>query len=283
MSINFKLVVFFIFVLLVQNGVAGSTYVSPSFYFTYGDYSNKNVSTSFVFYNTLQLTEKFFLVNSYDNLTITAPNSAGWSYKQQMLSGGVFANFFPFYYKFTYAHLKGDFKLKGYSGADYSDYSNLYNLDFVYYKNLFYYGFSYSYINSHGVLTADSLEKQSAHQLSLKLEYIIHPKVFLSLKPNFSKIEDGRNLYSVAYKIHYLPLPELLFKVGGFIGERAYFFDPDLLIIFNQNETQKLQVFGTVEYFPSYLLKLAVSFQHSEFAGYSIDYYTAGVKLNLNF
>jgi hypothetical protein len=132
-------------------------------------------------------------------------------------------------------------------------------------------------------LTADSLEKQSAHQLNLKVEYIIHPKVFLSIKPNLSKIEDGRNLFSAAFKIHYLPIHELLLKAGGFTGERAYYFDPDLLTIFNQNDTQKLQLFGTVEYFPSYLLKLAVSFQHTKFAGYSINYYTAGVKLNLNF
>ncbi len=266
-----------------ERGYGDSVYVSPSFYYTYGDYSNKNSSNSFAFYNTLQLSKRFFLINSYDNLKITARDSIKWNYNQQMLSAGLFGNYFPYFLKFTYAHIKGDFKLKDYDFGSYSDYSNLFNFDFMYYQNLFYYGISYTFINSHGILTIDSLSKQSAHQLNLKLEYIIHPQIFLSIKPNYSKIEDGRNLLSTAFKIHYLPLPELLIKAGGFAGERAYYFDPDLLIIFNQNETQKLQVFGTVEYFPSYLLKLAVSFQHSEFAGYSINYYTAGVRLNLNF
>jgi hypothetical protein len=271
--------------ILFFKGYSDSLYVSPSFYFTFGNYTDNNDSKSFAFYNSLQLSQRYYLINGYDNLSIKADS---WKYHQQFFLGGVFVNYFPFYFKFNYAHIKGDFKLNDIpdfneASSNYSDYSNLFNLDLIYYQDLFYYGTSLTYFHAIGKVTKDLLTSQSVGQLTFRLEYIPTPDIFLSLKPNYTFCKDGRKLYSLALKGHYLLSANFLVKTGGQIGERAYYFDSDLLTIFNQPQTQKFQAFLQLEYFPSIFWKFTLAYQNTKFETYSINYFTIGFKTGIEY
>lgn len=258
---------------------ADSTLVSPSFYFTYGNYSSKDVSKSYAFYNTSEITKNYFLTVNYDNLLITGKD---WNYLQQTFLASNYVNLFPIGVKLTYAHLKGDYSYTPYRYS-YSDYTNLYNLDLFYYKNLYYLGVSYAYLHAKGNLNIYSLAQQTASQLTLRFEKIVSNDFFLSIRPNYSQISDGRKLYSLSGKFHYLISPRLLLKAGGLIGKRAYYFDSDLLTIYNQDYTQTSLYFGQLEYSTSPSIKLISSYQYTKFKNYSINYFILGIKSNFFF
>ena len=61
------------------------------------------------------------------------------------------------------------------------------------------------------------------------------------------------------------------------LGERAYFYDEDLLVIFNQDETQKKLFLGKLELNLSKNLSLPFIYQYSDFETYKIDYASAGI------
>lgn len=272
-------------IILSFDSLADSLYVSPSFYYTYGNYSDKSTSKSFAFYNSLQLSFKNYLINSYDNLLI---KTSDWNYKQQTFSAGIYSVYFPYFFKFNYSHIKGDYRLKDFpdfdeSSLNYSDFTNLYSLDFIYYQNLFYFGAALTYQNAIGKLSINQLEKQRVGQITLRFENIFSPDIFLSVKPNYTFCTDGRKLFSVAAKIHYLISPYWLIKAGGFAGKRAYYFDTDLITIFNQPQTQYWQGFVQLDYFPSLFWKFTLNYQYTKFETYKINYFTAGVKTALEF
>ena len=182
---------------------------------------------------------------------------------------------FPYYFKINYAHYVGDYNYKPFEFS-YNDYTNLYNLDFFHNLDWYYWGLSYSHLNQIGFANS------SSHQVTLRLEKILSNELFVSLKPSFTRLNDGKNLFSASLKLHYAPMTELVFKIGGFAGERAFYFDSDLLTIFNQNSIQKYQVFGQIEYSPIILFKLTAGYQHNRFADFNVDYLYAGVKANFN-
>ena len=64
-------------------------------------------------------------------------------------------------------------------------------------------------------------------------------------------------------------------------GKRAYYFDENLLTIFNQDETQKKIYSAKVELNLTKQFILPIVFQYSEFQTYNIKYFTAGIKLKL--
>lgn len=258
---------------------ADSTFVSPSFYFTYGDYSNKNFSRSLAFYNTSAITKNSFLTVHYDNLSISATD---WNYLQQTFLVGSYLNFFPLGIKGTYAHLIGNYSYRPYTFT-YNDYTDLYNFDLFYYKNLYYLGFSFTYLKAKGILNVSGLSKQKVSQVTLRFEKILSNDLFVSIKPNYSQLSDGRKLYSLSGKFHYLLSSQLLLKAGGMIGKRAYYFDSDLLTIYNQDYTQTSLYFGQLEYSVSTSIKLISSYQRTKFQNYSINYFILGIKSNFFF
>jgi hypothetical protein len=250
---------------------ADSTYLSPSVYYTNGSYSEGRVSNSISFYNVLQLSGNFYLINHYDHLEV---KSSEWNYMQQTFLGGLFIDVFPLLMKFNYAHYKGDYNHIPFH-YKYSDFTNLFSTDVFYYTDEFYLGAAYMHLNETGY------KKQITDQVTLRFEKILSYHFFISFKPSYSRLLDGRNLFSAALKSHYLVNPDLLLKFGGFGGERAYYFDTDLLTIFNQDDTQRYQLFAQAEYSFFKELTIILSYQHTKFTAFEINYLVAGLKANL--
>jgi len=266
----------FIFLFLIFSfvGKADSLSVYPGFYYTYGNYSSNASSRSFAGYLPFVFNLKHTFVLGYDNLRINTPD---WIYDQQTYNAGTILSFDPVYLKFNYAYLNGDYSEKT-TTYSYADKTNILNFETIFRIRLFYLGISYAHLNMDG-----GILQQSTDQFTGRIEWAVDPRVYLSVKPGYVKIKDGRKLTSVAAKIHYLPVNQVLIKAGGMFGQRAYYFDSDLLTLFNQNETQKKQYFGQFEYSPSSKFRIILSYQHAEFETYSINYYIAGIKTNITF
>ena len=273
--------IFILFLLFVTKyGWSDSTYnyFNPGLFYTYGSYSNSVKSNSVAFYNTLQISERLYLINGYDNLQIKTPTAMGWKYSQQLFLGGLYYNAYPYFLKGNYIYLLGKFNYSKEVGYNYTDVSHLFNFDFIYYQNLFYYGVAYDYFIANGILSMDSLRTRKIHQITLRWEYIISPDLFISLKPNYTKIDDGRDLFSAEIKFRYLVYPRFVLTSGGFYGARAYYFDSDLLTLFNQNFTQEYRIFGQLDYYPIDKLSISAGYQHTKFSDFSINYIIAGLR-----
>lgn len=260
---------------------ADSTFISASFYYTHGAYSEGRKSNSFAFYNTVGITNNMYLIAHYDYLPI---KSNDWEYLQQTFLGGIIANIFPFFLKFNYAHYKGKFNYLPIPD-EYSDYTNLYSADLFHFTDGYYFGAAFNHLNMIGEAYDDfgfkGFSKKAVNQLTLRVEKILSYDIFLSVKPSYTKVSDGRELYSVALKMHYLLLPDVLIKLGGFAGERAYYFDSDLLTIFNQDPTQKYQVFAQADFSITDELKFIAAYQHTKFTLFEINYFIAGIRTSL--
>ncbi|MBA4250563.1 MAG: hypothetical protein C0425_04225 [Chlorobiaceae bacterium] len=274
MKFRFLVILFFINSFFSFSQVSGNLLQSSIFY-TNANYDNENKSNSFAFYNTLEISKNIFLLNSYDNLTIDNP---AWDYNQQMFLGGVSTSFSNVFLKFIYLHLKGNFNYNASELFNYSDFTNLYSFDFIFQDKINFYGIAYSHLNATGVLSQDSLPKQTVNQFTLRYERILGERFLIAVRPNFSLLQDGRNLFSLGGKIHYLPFSQLLIKVGGFAGKRAYYFDNDLLTLFNQNETQKSQIYLQAELNLIKQITLIASYQNTTFENYEINYFVIGIR-----
>lgn len=253
------------------NAQSDSLYLSPSFYYTHGIYSDKTNSDAYSFFNTIEPVRKLYLINHFEKLFI---NNSAWDYDQSAILAGGIVDQFPYYIKFNFAHYAGKYaeKLTDYS---YKDYTNLYNLDAFYYIDSWYIGPAFVHLNRIG------FANQQTNQFTLRIEKILSFYTYLSLKPTYIKINSGQELFSIYAKMHYQAYDNLLLKAGGFIGKRINYFDTDLLTIFNQDYIQKHQVFVQAEFDPLKWLRLIFSYQNTGFEDFSINYIVLGLKSNL--
>jgi len=262
---------------------ADSIYFSPSFYYTRGDYSNNSYSNSYAGYLAISNLRNTLLL-SYDNLTIGGGDN---KYIHHYFNAGGILGFTNFYLKLNYGHAEGSYNQNttgrgnmfnnNNTNSSTNDVNNLYSIDAFYTDYSTYLGVGYSFQKQEGNVSRD------VYQILLRLEYIPHWRILFSLKPVWTYVSDGRELFGLNGRINYLPFDRFLIKAHGFYGERAYFFDPDLLILFNQDETQKYLAALQLEYYFTYNFNIAAGFQHTSFGSYKINYYILGVRTNLVF
>ncbi|HZW38348.1 MAG TPA: hypothetical protein VFF33_03525 [Ignavibacteriaceae bacterium] len=260
---------------------ADSTYVYPGFYYTNGNYSNNDYSNSYAFYTSFFL-NKLAPSLSYEKVIV---NNSNWKYDENFFTLGIGFYVDKSFLKFNYGYIYSTYETPSVlnnGGMGYGqgrrksvntsvEKNNIFNGDYILY-DYFNYGVSYTYQNQSGVLPLN------VNQLTLRFERNFNYNFFVSLKPSVSIVSDKRKLYSASLRLHYLIFPDLMLKTGGFIGERTYFFDNDLLVFFNQNETQKYQIWAQIDYYLFNKVTLSLSYQHTNFSDYSINYYIAGIR-----
>lgn len=264
-----KVVLMFLFTGIIY---ADSSFVGPSVYYTNGSYSNENTSRSFALYNLMQVSRNFSFIQHYDNLLIKNPD---WKFRQHVFLGGVIADYNPFIVKFNYGHYTGDY-LDNYSTSqlsfNYSDMTEVISSDIIFYSNWSYMGLSYTYI------TTEGFAEKNVHQTVLRFDRFVSPRLFVSIRPAASVIQNGNTLFSTSIKMNYYPSEHFIIKAGAFAGERTFYFDTDLLVFFNQNDIQKYAFTGQLEYILFKNLALITAFSHNTFKSFEVNYFVAGIR-----
>jgi len=268
---------FLLIIFLLSHMNYSQSAFSPSAYYTYGDYSTGNYSHDVSAYTSIKLSRKNdYFILGFDKLIIKNPV---YEFDQKMFAGGIIKNVYPFYLKFNYAHINGDFSSNLINSSpninNYTDKTNLFNGGLLYNFDLYFVGFTYTYLN------LDGLKSVNSHQVETDLIWQVSPKFIFSVKPLYTYVTDGRRLFSVNVKFDLPVSHNVKFSADGSFGERAYYFNPDLLTIYNQDETQRTTLSFRGEFQLLKALKFIASYQYAEFNIFNINYIIGGIKFSL--
>lgn len=268
-----KYFAFFLFLSSIVCAQPDKHSFTPSVYYTYGNYSNNNYSNSYSAYGKLVIDRLNYLVAGFDDLLI---HSRDWNYDQQTVLIGGFKNYYPFYLKANYLYIQGEFNYKPFGRLyDYTENTHLINGEVLYNVGFVFFGASYSFLSLKG------LESIYSNQIGLSFIWRAKSNLSIAVKPYYTAVSDERSLFSAMVKVNYSPWENLMLILNAAGGERAYFFNTDLLTIFNQPETQKTHGSVRVEYSPFQNFAIIGAYQHSEFSDYTIDYFVGGFKYNI--
>ena len=271
MKIN--LISIFVFLALVKiTAQPKVTSLSPSVFYTYGNYSDGTYSASVSGFASVGLNYKDFIVAGFDRLLINSPT---WKYDQKMFTLGGTKNIYPFYLRFFYSHISGDYNSKP-AGYSYTDKLNVFDINMLYNYNLYFFGLSGNYIS------LDGFYDLSITHFSAVIKRLLGTNILLSANFTQSVVSDGRNLSSIKIDMNFKIDNSFSLYGSGAFGQRTYYYDDQLLTIFNQNETQKLNLNLTGKYLIIPNLTFLINYTYAEFDSYNINYFTAGIKFNIN-
>ncbi len=274
-----KIIIITIFVLIASVKITAQmkvTSFSPSAFYTNSNYSDGGSANAVSEFATVGFNYKDFVTLGYDKLLINHPTgsisaSNGWKYDQQMFTFGGTKNIYPFYLGFYYSYITGEYKSKP-AGFSYTDKLNVLDVNLLFNKGFYFIGLSGNYITLDGIINLN-IEHYTA-----VVKRLIGTKFLFAATFTKSIISDGRNLNSVKIDINYKISNLFSIDGSGAFGERAYFYDDTILTIFNQNETQKLNVSLTLKYLVSRKLTFITNYTYSDFSTYNINYFSGGIK-----
>lgn len=242
----------------------------PSLYYTYGNYTNNNYSSGISGYGSVRFNDFDYLIIGYDNLQIF---NNDWDFDQNMIALNAVKNLYPFYVSAAYAYINGKFSYKPFT-YNYRDRTHLLNAGLLYNMDLIFLGAGFTFMDLNGYKSV------TAKQYYLKFHWQLSPSTLLKVIPLYSTINDGRKLYSASLGIDHKLFSNMDVMISMSIGERAYYFNPDLLTVFNQDETQKFNLsakfsykLGSLTVIPNFIL--------SKFESYNIKYFSLGLQITL--
>jgi hypothetical protein len=254
-------------------------FFQPSAYFTYGSYSDKSNSKQYSVYSLFSWNNYDYLVLGYDRIEISNRlNIYNWNYKQNNFSGGFHYWFSDLNLKLKLDFLKIDGRYKD-NAISYSllDKGYLVSPEFISGVYPFYYGVGFCYLKQSGK------NKLNANQLYLRTDYYPHYKVLLNSILSSHFISDGRKQASLQLSIFYFPVYELSIKGSFSIGSRSIYYNPDLMVLYNQLETQTSNYSFQVNYNFYKNIVASIQYQKANFSSYQINYIVFGIKSSFYF
>ncbi len=257
--------------LAIFYSVSAQTYTDrfrPSYYFTYGDYSNDRLLRSHSAYATLNFKTADYLVLGFDNLII---QDKEFEYFQKSYFAGGMLQFHPFYLKLNYARTLGDYDYLP-EPWEYDETMNLFNAEALYYIRPLYFGLNFTYIKQSGEYPV------SIKQAGAKLIYYPLINLYFVLNPHYTILSIGDKRFALNMKAGWYPVKKLHLSTEIMAGKRGHYFDPDKLTIFSQPETQDSFYGLRAEYDLTDYLQLIGSFQYTNFEHYFVKYYVVGIK-----
>ncbi len=246
--------------------VANGLTFYPSAYFVKGNYSDERRSENYSFYNTVKITDRFYFTGAFEKLKLTYTD---FTLGQNNYLAGGYLNRFPFFFKIYYSHIDSDV-------LEINSSSNLISGEVFYFIKPFYFGTAYSFYKINDEVNTIS------NQVTLRLDWIINPIIYLSIRPNFTHAINKQKFLSLSGKLSFSPTSKFTLKAAGAIGKRIYYFDNNLLIIFNQPEIQKSLLTLQCDYNLLEELTITGGFQKTEFSGYTINHFIIGLKSKIN-
>lgn len=244
--------------------------IQPSGYFTYGKYSDKTISNQYSIFLGGSFGYNNYFVVGYDNIKVS---NDVWKYDQENYS-------FGFHYwildlktklKFDFVSIKGKYS-DNTTNRPLSDNGTLISPEVSFGVYPFYYGIGYSAFSQKG------LNKINSSQIYLRADYYPHHKFLITLIPSFHLISDNSKYLSLQTSITYFPIYELSLNSTFSVGARKFYYNPDLMVLFNQIDTQTGNYSFRVNYnfYKNFVASLI--YQKSKFTNYEIDYFVIGLK-----
>lgn len=267
--------IFFPVLFIFTSVYSQSILIQPSTFFTYGNYSDKTISRQYSFFLGGSIGQSNFLVAGYDIIQL---KNELWRYEQTNLALGI-------HYWITdwRLKLKTDFLLiKGKYTDDFNnkrliDNGFLISPEMVYGVYPLHYGLGASYFLENGNY------KTNSSQLYLRMDYYPHYKFLITLIPSFHLISDNSKYLSFQTMLTYFPFYELSINSTFTIGARKFYYNPDLMVLFNQLETQLSNYSFRINYNFYKNLVASLIYQKSKFSSYKIDYFVIGIRSSIYF
>ncbi|MCR4416693.1 MAG: hypothetical protein NUV92_02970 [Ignavibacteria bacterium] len=252
----------------------GSFFFQPSIYFTYGDYSDRTNSQQYSVFSTFSWNNYDYLVLGYDRINIkNKTRNLRWEYYQNNFSGGIHYWLSELKMKLKLDLLKIDGNYKDdYISNNLVDDGYLISPEIVLGVYPFYYGAGFSYFKQTGN------NNLNAKQIYLRTDYYPHYKFLINTILSTHLISDGRKQTSLQLSLLYFPFYELSIKGSVSIGSRSFFYNPDLMVFYNQLETQISNYSVQVNYNFYKNFVAAIQYQRANFNSYRINYFVFGIK-----
>jgi len=249
-------------------------FLQPSFYFTYGDYSDKTNSKQYSFFTSFSWNNYDYVVLGYDRINISnRSHNYKWDYSQNNFSGGLhlWLSELKMKLKLDFLTIDGNYK-DDYSNQPVIDNGYLISPEIIKGVYPFYYGAGYSFFKQ------DGNNKLQAHQVYLRTDYYPHYKILLNTILSSHLVSDNRKQLSLQISAFYFPIYELSIKGSFTLGKRSIFYHPDLMVLYNQLETQTANYSIQLNY--NFYKNFVMSFQYqrSNFTSYQINYFVLGIK-----
>ena len=267
-----KIAAFFLVFTAIILAQEDSVYTSFSGFYTGGQVEPGRASNSYSGYLTLGYGAAG-ITGGYDNLKI---DSVGWDYTQKSYVIAPYYYFGSFFVKAAYMGISGDFNLYPSStgGVTYNfatDKTKIYSFEL---GNFGYYytaglGYTHSKLTGYKHLFVD--------QYTARYQFVPDYRWLFGVRPTHTSTTDGRKYFSCMFRANYLVIPYLVAKASVNIGNRMYYFDNDLLTVFNQDQTQNKNFGLELDYYMGKFV-LQGAWQYNEFEKQPTRYFILGVK-----
>lgn len=271
---------YFLFLFSISSLLAQKNYyLLPSVFYTYGNYSVQTKSQQYSFYSTFSWNSYDYLVFGYDRIDISNNSkSLNWIYKQNNFSGGLhyWINNLDLKFKLDFIKIDGFYK-DNFISKQLIDNGYLLSPEILTGIYPVYYGAGYSFFQQNGN------NKIRAHQIYTRIDYYPDYKVLIDGILSSHLISDGRKQASVQLSLYYFPVYEFSIKGSFTIGARSIFYNPDLMVLYNQIETQTSNYSVQVNYNFYKNFVAAIQYQRANFSSYQINYFVLGIKSTFYF
>lgn len=243
-------------------------YFIPSFYYTYGSYTNSTNSNEYSSYLISGFGNYNFLVLGYDRIYLRNPL---WNYKQDNFATGLSLSFNKLKTKLDFLYING-FYDDNFISKPLIDNGYLLSPEISYGVYPLYYGIGYALFIQKGN------NKIASNQLYLRTDYYPHYKLLLSSLLSSHSISNRKELISLQVKVAYQLYWNLFLRLSFTVGARALFYNPDLMVLFNQLDTQTSFYSTQIEYTLRNFFTATLSYQKTKFSEYKVDYFVFGLK-----
>ena len=215
----------------------------------------------------------------FDKIAISSNSqSLNWNFEQNNFSGGFhyWINDLTMKCKLDFIKIDGNYS-DNFIPQQLIDNGYLISPEILMGIYPFYYGVGYSLFQQSGN------NKIEAHQIYARADYYPDYKLLLDAIFSSHLISDGRKQASLQLSIYYFPIYEISIKGSFTAGARSIFYNPDLMVLYNQLETQTSNYSVQVNYNFYKNFVAVIQYQRANFSSYQINYFVFGIKSTLYF
>ncbi len=259
-------------------------YLHGSSYYSVGNYSTSTVSKSLNTYISLEKPKQWFLTGSYLELTFSRDDMGDNYFNQYILLGkaGVWIDnrtnasaFYAYNFQSGIKYYTEDFIFKIYGG----------NANYWFNKStavgISYVGgtmttreFDVSSLSMNKKTTEHSLDNTSIH-----FYYNIYKSLWSHSTGTLTYAKWAGQFFMFRENLSFNVTDYLRVNASAGIGRRAFYFDEDLLVMYNQPDVQTASYVVGASIGVTKKIHIIPSFQYDEFDDYIVRYGTVGVRV----